>query len=93
MSEDPDPDIVEIILLACRAAGLDADVAHTIEHTIRTEYGGLRVRIPKRRKHMTAVQRQQVYQDGLSNKPTDEITSKYKIGRATLFRLMKKGEN
>lgn len=92
MSTDPDPDIVEIILMACRAGGLDADVAHAIEHTVRTEYGGLRVRIPKRRKHMTAEQRQEVYQDGLTNKPTEEITAKFKIGRATLFRLMKKGE-
>lgn len=92
MSNDPDPDIVEIILLACRAGGLDADVSHAIEATIRTEYGGLRVRIPKRRKHMTAEQRQQVFQAGLTDKPTEEITAKYKIGRATLFRLMKKGE-
>ena len=91
MNHDPEPDIVEIILLACRAGGLDEEAAHTIERTIRDEYGGLRVRIPKRRKHMTAEQRQQAYQDGLSNVPTEQITTKYRIDRATLFRLMKKG--
>jgi DNA invertase Pin-like site-specific DNA recombinase len=91
-NHDPEPDIVEIILRACQAGGLDADAAQQIEHTIRATYGGLRVRIPKRKKHLTPEQRQQVYQAGLSNAPNEEITNKYRIDRATLYRLMKRGE-
>lgn len=91
MNLDPDPDIVEIILLACKAGGLDPDAAHIIEGKIRAEYGGLRVRIPKKKKHLTQEQRQQVYQDGITNVPTAEIISKYRIDRATLYRLMKRG--
>lgn len=91
MNHDSDPDIVEIILRACQAGGLDADAAHLIEQNIRADYGGLRVRIPKKKKHLTPEQRQQAYQDGLSNLPTEEITSKYRIDRATLYRLMKQG--
>ena len=72
MNHDPEPDIVEIIMLACQAGGLDADAAHQIEHTIRAAYGGLRVRIPKKKKHLTTEQRQQVYLDGLTNAPTEE---------------------
>lgn len=78
-------------MLACQAVGLDADAARLIESQIREEYGGLRVRIPKRKKHLTPERRQQAYQDGLSNLPTEEITSKYRIDRATLYRLMKRG--
>lgn len=91
MSADSEPDIVEVIMLACQAVGLDADAARLIESQIREEYGGLRVRIPKRKKHLTPERRQQAYQDGLSNLPTEEITSKYRIDRATLYRLMKRG--
>jgi hypothetical protein len=46
LNTDPDPDIVDIIIRACQANGLDADAAHLIEHSIREQYGGLRVRIP-----------------------------------------------
>jgi DNA invertase Pin-like site-specific DNA recombinase len=88
---DPDPDIVEVILLACQAEGLDADVAHLIEAKIRAEYGGLRVRIPKRKKHLTAAARAEVFADGVSSMPTEEIVAKHKISRASLYRLLKGG--
>lgn len=91
MSVDSDLDIVELILLMAQAEGLSADAAHQIEQAVRAEHGGERVRIPKRKKHMTPEQRTKVYEDGLSNLPTDEITNKHRIGRATLYRLMKRG--
>lgn len=92
MNLDPDPDIVEVILRACQAEGLDADVAHLIEARIRAEYGGLRVRIPKRKKHPTAAERALAFADGTTAMPTEEVTAKHKISRASLYRLMKRGE-
>lgn len=91
MNLDPDPDIVEVILLACRAEGLSADVAFLIEAKIRAEYGGLRVRIPKRKKHPSAEARAQAFADGATAMPTEEVTAKHKISRASLYRLMKRG--
>lgn len=91
MNTDPDPDIVEIILLACQADGLNADAAHLIEARIREQYGGLRVRIPKRKKHPTQQERELILADGLTNMTNDEVTGKHGISRATLYRLMKRG--
>lgn len=90
MNDDGPHDIVEFMLNLMRAEGLDPDSAHQIEHVTRQQFGGLRVHITKK-KRLTPEQRQQAYQDGLTNAPTAEITSKYKIGRATLYRLMKQG--
>lgn len=91
MNSDPDPDIVEVILLACKASGLDATLAQEIESQIRAEYGGLRVRIPKRKKHLTSHERNLVVADGVTNMTNDEISARHGISRATLYRLMKKG--
>lgn len=91
MNTDLDPDIVEVIILACQASGLDADAAHMIETRIRAEYGGLRVRIPKRKKHPTPQEREMVVADGITNMSNEEITAKHGISRATLYRLMKRG--
>jgi hypothetical protein len=91
MNLDPDPDIVEVILRACQAEGLDANTAHLIEAKIRAEYGGLRVRIPKRKKHLTRVERAEAFADGVTDMPTEEVTAKHGISRASLYRLMKKG--
>lgn len=91
MNTDPDPDIVEIILGACRASGLDAAAAFVIEQSIREQYGGLRVRIPKRKKHPTSQEREQIRADGMTSMSTEEVTGKHKISRATLYRVMKRG--
>lgn len=90
MSADQDPDIVEVILAACKEAGLDPGVAYGIENRIRAEYGGLRVRIPKRKKHPTAEARDLVVADAFSSMSTEEITIKHSISRATLYRMIKK---
>lgn len=91
MNTDPDPDIVEIIIAACRQSGLDVDASHVIEQTIREQYGGLRVRIPKRKKHPTPQERELILADGMTSMSTDDVTAKHKISRATLYRLMKRG--
>ncbi len=91
MSDTPELDIVEVILRACLDAGLAQETALRIEGSIRTQFGGQRVRIPKTKKHITPENRQLAYQDGLTNMPTNEILSKYKIGRSALYALMKRG--
>lgn len=88
---DPDPDIVEVIMRACQAEGLDAGVAHIIESRIREQYGGLRVRIPKRAKHARDTERKQIVADGLTDMTNEQVTGKHGISRATLYRLMKRG--
>lgn len=92
MNLDPDPDIVEVILRAAQAEGLDAEAARMIEAMVRADYGGLRVRIPKKRKHPSAQERERAFADGLSGMPTEEVTAKHGISRATLYRLMKTGK-
>jgi DNA invertase Pin-like site-specific DNA recombinase len=91
MNTEDDPDIVQVIILACRDSGLDAAAAHEIEMRIRAQYGGLRVRIPKRKKHPTQQERALVVADGITNMTTAEITGKHGISRATLYRMMKRG--
>lgn len=91
MTIESDADIVEIILKMAQEHGLDADAAHKIEQLVRAEHGGHRVRIPKKKKHLTPEQRQQVYQAGLSDAPTEEIVRSVGIHRSTLYRLMKRG--
>jgi DNA invertase Pin-like site-specific DNA recombinase len=88
---EEDPDIVQVIILACRQSGLDAAAAHEIELRIRAQYGGLRVRIPKRKKHPTSQERELVLADGITNMSNEEIMGKHGISRATLYRMMKRG--
>ena len=91
MSFDSDADIVVIILRACQAAGLSKSAAQDIERTIRQTFGGLRVRIPKRHKHLTRDQRAAVLADGVTSMATMDILTKYSISRSTLYRIMKHG--
>lgn len=90
--EEPEPDIVSIMLqrVIAMAPGFSAALASQIERELRAEYGGLRVRIPKRGKYLTPDQRQAVFKDGLTAMPTTDITTKHKISRATLYREMKR---
>lgn len=88
---DHDPDIVCVILRECQGAGLASDIAQAIERRIRALYGGLRVRIPKRKKQLTQEQRARAYADGLGPMPTGEVLRKHGISRSTLYRLMKTG--
>jgi DNA invertase Pin-like site-specific DNA recombinase len=91
MSMEEDPDIVQVIIQACQSSGLDAAAAHEIELRIRAQYGGLRVRIPKRKKHPTRQERELVVADGVTNMSNEEIMGKHGISRATLYRMMKRG--
>jgi Mor family transcriptional regulator len=89
---DKEPDILAELLAVLRqkAPDLAPHVLHDVEAQIRRDFGGQRVYLPKRRKHLDHVQQQQLYQDGLSNASTEQITAKHKISRATLYRHMKR---
>lgn len=98
MIHPPEPDqeaadIVDIILtmVVALTPGFSAAIAKQIEQQVRAEYGGLRFRVPKRGKYLTANQREAVFKDGLTAMPTGEVTEKHRIGRATLYRIMKGG--
>jgi transcriptional regulator of acetoin/glycerol metabolism len=86
-----EPDIVKTILqrVLARVPGCEASVAE-IEAEIRAEFGGMRVRIPKRKKHPTASERRKAFSDGLSGMSTDEVTKRNGISRATLYDYMKR---
>ena len=84
--------VVELLrMVAAMSPGLSAEHLAQVEQALRTEYGGLRVRIPKRSKFMTPDQRQALFKDGLTKMSTPQIVAKHKISRATLYRQMKNG--
>lgn len=91
--EEPEPDIVAVLLgrVIAMAPGFSAALASQIEQQMRAEFGGLRVRIPKRGKYLTPEQREEVFKDGLSSMSSREIITKHKISLRTLERQMKKG--
>jgi DNA invertase Pin-like site-specific DNA recombinase len=90
---DPEPDILQVVLLRVRAAApaLTDAQAQQIEESVRAELGGLRGRIPKRKKHPTPEQRQAIFQAAMGNATDTEITQSHGIGRATLYRYIKRG--
>lgn len=91
MTPELDPDIVDVILRECAGQGLDPDAAKEIGTMIRAVYGGMRVRIPKRKKNLTQQARASAFADGITAMPTAEILAKHRISRSTLYRLMKRG--
>jgi hypothetical protein len=66
-------------------------VARKIEQQVREQYGGVRTRIAKRKKHPSADQRAQVFQEALTDAPTEQITDAHGISRRTLYRYLKRG--
>lgn len=89
MKESSGADILELIIRLAQAEGLPEEAAQIIEQTVRSEYGGQRVFIPKRKKGEHA--RRQAFADAVSNLPTKEVTERHGISRATLYRMLKRG--
>lgn len=92
--DGPDePDIVQVVLqrVSARAPGLSEEIVRQVDSEVRSLYGGMRVRIPKRGKFLSPEQRQAAYRDALTNMPTNDLLRKHKISLATLKRLVKKG--
>lgn len=88
-----DPDIVRVLIERVTPLVPEADRAMLVqvEQTLRTEYGGLRVRIPKRKKHLSDEQRDQVFKEAMTDATDAELTARYGIHRSTLYRMVKKG--
>lgn len=88
------PDIVLLVLQRVRAVnpGLTDEQAHQIELAIKAEFGGQRVRIPKRKKHPSAEQRRAVFDEAINSEESDaDITSRHGISRRSLYRYVKRG--
>ena len=89
--ERPEPDIVTTILQRVITMVPGCEVAaKQIEADIRAEFGGLRVRIPKRKKHPTTAERKKAFKDGLTSMPTEEVLQRNGISRSTLYDYMKR---
>lgn len=90
---DREPDIVLVILQLVLQAlpNFTPDQAREIEQQVRDQYGGVRTRIAKRKKHLTPEQRRKAYQEALTNAPTEEVTEANGISRRTLYRYLKRG--
>jgi hypothetical protein len=88
-----EPDIVLVVLQRARAANpaLTEAQAQQVEADIRAEFGGLRVRIPKRKKHPSAEERKAIFNEAMSSATDEEITERHGIHRATLYRMIKRG--
>lgn len=93
---DREIDIVQVILdlVSTATSDLTPEKSRDIEQIVRTRYGGLRLRIVKRKKHPTPEQREQITRDSLSptlaSVPTDQIAESNGIHRATLYRYLKR---
>lgn len=92
-SLDREPDIVLVILQLVLQAEptFPPEKARAIEQQVREQYGGIRTRIPKRKKHPTPEQRRKIFSEALSDASTDAITAENGIHRATLYRYLKRG--
>lgn len=88
---DREPDIVLVLLNFVRVAepSFPEDKLAAIEQQMREQYGGLRTRIPKRKKHPTSEQRRKIFLEALTDAPTEEIVSRYGISPRTLRRYIK----
>lgn len=90
---DLEPDIVALVLqrVIAMSPGFSQALARQIEQEVKEQYGGQRLFLPKGAKRLTAEQRNQVYQDGLSSMSNEAISEKHKISRRTIYNIMKKG--
>lgn len=91
--QDRDPDIVLVILqLVLQAApSFPPEKAREIELQVRQQYGGVRTRIAKRKKHPSPEDRRRIFEQALTDAPTDQITDANGISRRTLYRYLKRG--
>jgi len=90
---DTDPDVVAYTLqmVVSMAPQFSAALARQIEEQVKSKYGGRRYFLPKGAKRLTPQERLQVYQDGLTTMPDEDILKKHQISKTTLWRVMKTG--
>lgn len=90
---DPEPDIVLAVLQRIRVhlPAATPELLAKVEDDIKTQYGGRRVRILKRRKPYSAQERAAVFAAGLTSATEEQILSDTGVSRATFYRIMKTG--
>lgn len=94
-----DLDLIQTLLAMVRAEFPQCtdDQAAQLDARTRAVWGGQRVHIPKNSHRRAGNQAkppetlQRAYTDALGAEPTEVITTRHGISRATLYRLMKKG--
>jgi hypothetical protein len=92
---DPEPDLLLVVIQRVRlqVPAMTDEQAQAIEAATRAELGGLRVRIPKRRKHPTDEQRAAIARQAISDTSTSdaEMAERNGISRRSLIRYVKRG--
>jgi hypothetical protein len=91
-SQVTDPDFVAELFSRLRLLAPDYQPEYLakIEIDIRQDFGGQRLYIAKRGKHLSPEQRQALAVDMLGSLTDAELIEKHKTSRATFYREMKK---
>ena len=88
-------EVLEAVAKALASEGTFTEqIAVQIEQQSRAKYGGEEVRVWKTTNGKAGRQRvgsPAIFSDGLGDQPTEVVTKKHGISRATLYRLMKRG--
>lgn len=89
---DQDPDIVLALLALVRVAepSFPEDKLAAIEQRMREQYGGLRTRIPKRKKHPSMEQRRTIRLEALTDAPMEEIVARHGVHPRTVEKYLKR---
>lgn len=91
---DPEPDLLQVVIQRLRAKvpQLTDEQAQAIDAEARAELGGLRVRIAKRRKHLTDEQRAAIAREALSSSDAsdEDLAARHGISRRSLIRYVKR---
>jgi hypothetical protein len=87
-----EPDLLQVVLLRVRErlTDLSDQTLREIEADIRAAHGGERVRIAKRRPHLTSQERQELVSQALGPEPDEIVTQRFGIHRSTLYRALKR---
>lgn len=85
---DKDPDIVQLVLSACKAEGFDPAIAALIERQIYDEYGGQRLYVPKKKKVPTEDKKKMILQS--RSKTNEQVAKEIGISRSSLYRCLKR---
>jgi hypothetical protein len=90
---DREPDIVLEILERVRRVvpALTEDQVREVEQAVRADYGGMRFRVAKRKKHPSPEQRRRIFQLALTDTSTEQLTQDTGISRRTMYRYLKRG--
>jgi len=81
-------DVIERLM--AHEASITEELALKVEHEARAHWGGQAPYVPKETKRQ-AHAREKVIADAVTTMPTQEITKRHGISRATMYRMLKRG--